>query len=114
LVTFAAFQEFITILGRKKGDNELEVNSKYVSRFHGRLDLKKKDDNEEIWYKVNSFTILTFLQFQDLGSSSGSRINGKPVAEQKLRRGDQLIVGKTVMIFLGNTLWLPRILTFYR
>ena len=75
--------------GRKKGDNELEINSKYISRFHGRLDLKKNDDKDEIWYK-------------DLGSSSGSRINGKPVAEQKLRRGDQLIVGKTVVIYLDK------------
>lgn len=42
-----------TNIGRKKGDNELELNSKYVSRFHARLDLRKDaNENDEIWYKV--------------------------------------------------------------
>jgi pSer/pThr/pTyr-binding forkhead associated (FHA) protein len=62
----------------------VELNSKYISRFHSRIDLA---DDE--------------LLIKDLGSSSGTKVNGKMIAEHKLKKGDQIKLGKTLMLFFG-------------
>ncbi|MCA8975435.1 MAG: FHA domain-containing protein, partial [Planctomycetes bacterium] len=39
------------------------------------------------------------VEIEDLNSSNGTLLNGKPVARRLVRPGDQLQIGKTVMIF---------------
>ena len=39
------------------------------------------------------------VEIEDLGSSNGTLLNGKPVTRRVLRGGDQLQIGKTVFTF---------------
>ncbi len=86
-----------TNIGRKKGDNDMVINSKCIkgiewlcfilsdiSRMHARVDL----ENDE-------------LTLKDLGSSSGTKVNGKMIAEHKLKKGDQIKLGKTLIVLSG-------------
>lgn len=49
----------------------------------------------------------TDCEFIDLGSSCGSKLNGRPVLRSRLRHGDILEVGHSVLIFhLKRAGWL--------
>src|SRR3954467_7345845 len=71
-------------IGREEG-NLLRLNDERVSRFHAKVQL----DNEDV--------ILT-----DLDSTNGTRINGNPVQIRRLRAGDRLGIGRSLLVFGSN------------
>jgi pSer/pThr/pTyr-binding forkhead associated (FHA) protein len=68
-------------LGREEG-NTLRLNDERVSRFHAKIQF----DNGEV--------ILT-----DLESTNGTRVNGNVVQIRRLRVGDRIGVGRSVLVF---------------
>src|SRR6516165_9826071 len=68
-------------IGREEG-NLLRLNDERVSRFHAKV----QQDNDDI--------ILT-----DLESTNGTRVNGKTVQIRRLRPGDRIGVGRSVLLF---------------
>ncbi|WP_197439812.1 FHA domain-containing protein [Calycomorphotria hydatis] len=80
--TFRDYPTPITI-GREE-ENTIRLNDERVSRFHAKL----QDDGGKV--------ILT-----DLESTNGTRVNGRPVQVRILRPGDQLSVGRCMLLFGG-------------
>jgi hypothetical protein len=81
-----AGQEFIDLetpitIGREE-DNDIRLNDERVSRFHAKI----QDDNGRI--------ILT-----DLESTNGTRVNGHPIRVRILRAGDQVTIGRCVLVY---------------
>src|SRR6185436_16588785 len=68
-------------IGREEG-NMLRLNDERVSRFHAKIQF----DNNEI--------ILT-----DLESTNGTRVNGNVVQIRRLRPGDRVGVGRSLLLF---------------
>ncbi len=68
-------------IGREEG-NSLRLNDERVSRFHAKVQF----DNNEV--------ILT-----DLESTNGTRVNGNVVQIRRLRIGDKIGVGRSVLVF---------------
>jgi pSer/pThr/pTyr-binding forkhead associated (FHA) protein len=68
-------------IGREEG-NQLRLNDERVSRFHAKVQI----DNGDV--------ILT-----DLESTNGTKVNGKSVQIRRLRAGDQVSVGRTLLRF---------------
>jgi hypothetical protein len=83
---FNIAQETINI-GRNE-ENDLVLTSKYVSRFHARIDVETDFDGRIVF------------RFRDL--SGRSRINGYKPIDHSLVKGDQIKVGKTLLLFLGH------------
>jgi pSer/pThr/pTyr-binding forkhead associated (FHA) protein len=77
---FAEVPTPVTI-GREE-DNTIQLNDERVSRFH----VKIQEDGGRI--------ILT-----DLDSTNGTRINGHPVQVRVLQHGDQLSIGRSLLLF---------------
>jgi len=77
------FRELATpvTIGREEG-NSLRLNDERVSRFHAKVQY----DNGEI--------ILT-----DLESTNGTRVNGNVVQIRRLRPGDRVSVGRSLLLF---------------
>jgi pSer/pThr/pTyr-binding forkhead associated (FHA) protein len=71
-------------LGREEG-NALRLNDERVSRFHAKI----QQDGDDI--------ILT-----DLESTNGTRVNGAVVQIRRLRIGDRVGVGRSVLLFGSN------------
>ncbi len=70
-----------TMIGRGK-DTDLLLPDISVSRHHAKIEQRGSD-----------------LVLVDLGSQNGTKVNGKPVKERVLESGDQLQVGKFVIVF---------------
>ena len=68
-------------IGREE-DNTIRLNDERVSRFHSKI--QEKDGRY----------ILT-----DLESTNGTRVNGHPVQFHILQVGDQLMIGRTVLLY---------------
>jgi pSer/pThr/pTyr-binding forkhead associated (FHA) protein len=68
-------------IGREE-DNTIQLNDERVSRFH----VKIQEDGGRI--------ILT-----DLDSTNGTRINGHPVQMRVLQFGDQLSIGRSLLLY---------------
>jgi pSer/pThr/pTyr-binding forkhead associated (FHA) protein len=68
-------------IGREEG-NHLRLNDERVSRFHAKV----QQDSDDI--------ILT-----DLESTNGTRVNGHVVQIRRLRFGDQVALGRSVLLF---------------
>jgi hypothetical protein len=68
-------------IGREEG-NGLRLNDERVSRFHAKVQVEDAD------------IILT-----DLDSTNGTRVNGTAVQIRRLRAGDQVSVGRTMLLF---------------
>jgi len=68
-------------LGRD-GTNRIQVNDSEVSRRHA--DLRKDDEG---------------YLLVDLGSSNGSYVNGEKIAEHRLKNGDRVQLGRTLLLF---------------
>jgi pSer/pThr/pTyr-binding forkhead associated (FHA) protein len=68
-------------IGREEG-NVLRLNDERVSRFHAKV----QSDNNEI--------IIT-----DLDSTNGTRVNGNVVQIRRLRPGDRIHVGRSILLF---------------
>src|SRR5213593_2671841 len=77
------FRELSTpvTIGREEG-NLLRLNDERVSRYHAKIQC----DNGEI--------ILT-----DLESTNGTRVNGNVVQIRRLRPGDRVAVGRSLLLF---------------
>jgi pSer/pThr/pTyr-binding forkhead associated (FHA) protein len=71
-------------IGREEG-NSLRLNDERVSRFHAKV----QQDNGDI--------ILT-----DLESTNGTRVNGNVVQIRRLRPGDRIHVGRSLLLFGSN------------
>lgn len=71
-------------IGREEG-NILRLNDERVSRFHAKV----QQDDDDI--------ILT-----DLESTNGTRVNGMVVQIRRLRIGDRIHVGRTLLLFGSN------------
>jgi hypothetical protein len=81
--TFRDLATPVTI-GREEG-NQLRLNDERVSRFHAKIQL---DDNDYI--------------LTDLESTNGTRVNGTVVQIRRLRFGDRIGVGRSVLLFGSN------------
>jgi pSer/pThr/pTyr-binding forkhead associated (FHA) protein len=68
-------------IGREEG-NVLRLNDERVSRFHAKVQHEDGD------------IILT-----DLESTNGTRVNGAPVQIRRLRAGDQVNIGRSMLLF---------------
>ena len=67
-------------IGREEG-NLLRLNDERVSRFHAKV---QQEDGD---------VILT-----DLESTNGTRVNGSPIQIRRLRPGDQMNVGRSMLL----------------
>ncbi len=68
-------------IGREEG-NVLRLNDERVSRYHAKV---QQEDGD---------VILT-----DLDSTNGTRVNNNPVQIRRLRPGDQVSLGRSVLLF---------------
>lgn len=68
-------------IGREEG-NLLRLNDERVSRFHAKVQFDGGD------------VIIT-----DLDSTNGTRVNGSPVQIRRLQPGDQIAMGRSVILF---------------
>jgi pSer/pThr/pTyr-binding forkhead associated (FHA) protein len=68
-------------IGREEG-NTVRLNDERVSRFHAKV---QQDQND---------LILT-----DLDSTNGTRVNGQLVQIHRLRHGDFVVLGRTVLLY---------------
>jgi pSer/pThr/pTyr-binding forkhead associated (FHA) protein len=68
-------------IGREEG-NLLRLNDERVSRFHVKV---QQEDGDVI--------------ITDLESTNGTRVNGAPVQIRRLRPGDQIGIGRTMLLF---------------
>src|SRR5687768_15216983 len=68
-------------IGREEG-NGLRLNDERVSRFHAKVQMEDGD------------IILT-----DLDSTNGTRVNGTAVQIRRLRPGDQVSIGRSMLLF---------------
>ena len=68
-------------IGREEG-NALRLNDERVSRYHAKVQAEEGD------------VILT-----DLDSTNGTRVNGASVQIRRLRAGDQVSIGRTMLLF---------------
>jgi hypothetical protein len=66
----------------REDENAIQLNDERVSRFHAKM----QEDDKHI--------ILT-----DLQSTNGTRINGHPVQLRVLRPGDQVGIGRCLLLF---------------
>src|ERR1700689_1398282 len=89
------FRELATpvTVGREEG-NVLRLNDERVSRFHAKI----QQDGDDI--------ILT-----DLESTNGPRVNGIVVQIRRLRYGDRVSVGRSLLLFGSNEEIAARMLT---
>ena len=89
------FRELATpvTVGREEG-NVLRLNDERVSRFHAKI----QQDGDDI--------ILT-----DLESTNGTRVNGIVVQIRRLRHGDRVSVGRSLLLFGSNEEIAARMLT---
>src|SRR5262249_47543149 len=71
-------------IGREEG-NGLRLNDERVSRFHAKV----QQDGDDI--------ILT-----DLESTNGTRVNGAAVQIRRLRHGDRVCLGRSLLLFGSN------------
>jgi pSer/pThr/pTyr-binding forkhead associated (FHA) protein len=77
---FRDLQVPVTI-GREEG-NALRLNDERVSRFHAKV---QQEDGDVI--------------ITDLESTNGTRVNGAPVQIRRLRPGDQISLGRSMLLF---------------
>lgn len=68
-------------IGREEG-NGLRLNDERVSRYHAKIQVEDQD------------IILT-----DLDSTNGTRVNGAAVQIRRLRPGDQVSIGRSMLLF---------------
>src|SRR2546425_2300320 len=68
-------------IGREEG-NGLRLNDERVSRFHAKVQTEDGD------------VILT-----DLDSTNGTRVNGTAIQIRRLRTGDQVSIGRSMLLF---------------
>ena len=83
--------EEVVILGRSK-DCDIRIDDQSVSSKHARILIEPDpflDGNK-------------LLFIEDLKSTNGTELNGKPVVKEKLNDGDGLKIGFTQFQFVNN------------
>lgn len=83
--------EEVIILGRSK-DSDIQIDDQSVSSKHARI-VSEPDpflDGNKL------------LFIEDLKSTNGTKLNGKPVVREKLNDGDSLGIGFTQFQFVNN------------
>ena len=78
-------------IGRNPG-NELQPDDASVSGNHAAIQITPSaylDDMQDV-------------AVEDLGSTNGTRVNGKPVTRQLLKHGDMLTLGTLVLKFIDE------------
>jgi len=80
---YPLLEDSVTV-GRNE-DNTIPIENLAVSGYHARID------------KTGSDFILT-----DLQSTNGTFVNDKKVASHKLSHGDNVIIGKHIILFVGT------------
>ncbi len=80
-------------IGREEG-NLLRLNDERVSRYHAKVQV---DDGD---------LILT-----DLGSTNGTRVNGQVVEIRRLRIGDRITLGRSVLLYGSDEEIVARMVT---
>ena len=68
-------------IGREEG-NLLRLNDERISRFHAKV---QQEDGDVI--------------ITDLESTNGTRVNGSPIQIRRLRPGDQISLGRSMLLF---------------
>lgn len=68
-------------IGREEG-NGLRLNDERVSRFHAKIQVEDSD-----------------ILLTDLDSTNGTRVNGSAVQIRRLRAGDQVSIGRSMLLF---------------
>jgi len=66
----------------REDDNDIRLNDERISRFHAKI----QEHGERV--------ILT-----DLDSTNGTRVNGHPVHLRVLRYGDQIVLGRCMLVY---------------
>ncbi len=66
----------------REDENAIQLNDERVSRFHAKI----QEDGDDV--------ILT-----DLESTNGTRVNGRPVQLRVLRPGDQVGIGRCLLVY---------------
>ena len=79
------FEQTRVTVGRE-ASNTLQLRDNEVSRHHAEL---RWHDNSHTLY--------------DLNSSNGTFVNGRRVTQQRLNSGDQLLMGRTLILYTGPT-----------
>ena len=69
----------------REDDNSIQLNDERISRFHSKI----QEDGQRI--------ILT-----DLDSTNGTRVNGRPIQLRVLKPGDQVAIGRCLLVFGSN------------
>lgn len=69
----------------REDENMIRLNDERVSRFHAKI----QEDGDRI--------ILT-----DLASTNGTRVNGHPISMRILQYGDQIVIGRCLLIYGTN------------
>ena len=105
----------VLTIGRDKS-NMLVIEDSRVSRSHARVEYTETRQNKTLSHayigsagrRVHRCSHRLFCvcarvcsecEYIDLGSSCGSKLNGKPVLRAKLRPGDVIELGQSVLIF---------------
>src|SRR5471032_2816648 len=73
-----------TMIGRKP-HNDIQIDNLAVSGEHAAV-----------------VTILADSFLEDLGSTNGTLVNGSPVSKHFLREGDQVDIGRHILVFCVN------------
>jgi len=81
---FRKLQTPVTI-GRED-ENDIQLNDERISRFHSKV----QEDSGRI--------ILT-----DLESTNGTRVNGRPIKMRVLKKGDQISVGRCLLVVMASS-----------
>ncbi len=68
-------------IGREEG-NQLRLNDERISRFHAKV---QQEDGDVI--------------ITDLESTNGTRVNGSPIQIRRLRPGDQVGIGRSMLLY---------------
>ncbi|HEX8142252.1 MAG TPA: GGDEF domain-containing protein [Pyrinomonadaceae bacterium] len=75
------------ILGRAL-EADVRVNDPRASRLHARITTERDASTGETRYRIN-----------DLASTNGTLLNGKPITEDFLEDGDKLVIGEHLLRF---------------
>lgn len=76
----------VTAIGRDS-HNDIIVDDVAVSRQHAKVKLEKGADGQKQFY------------LYDLATANGTKLNGKPILREALYDGDEIEIGRTILVF---------------
>jgi pSer/pThr/pTyr-binding forkhead associated (FHA) protein len=66
-------------------DNDIVLDDPLVSAHHARIDVARHEGGP------------TAVSIEDLGSTNGTRVNGKDVRKQRLKENDEIQIGRSAL-----------------